>query len=346
MSSNDTCPLRYHSSLIHSTEGTFYQNAPLSSIVLPPSTKKPRQGIRVSTFQKMSLEVSNFTSDDAPYEADRSLFAMRCLKRTNIIKDISMTEPRTSGANVQYSEQEILEKLVGIQNVRLTKKILEKKMEGSGSKRLKFFLEDADENLDFTMGDDDSFHLDSLAFNVTAEEGALNIGCRSTGIIDNASFISADSENIQKEKGFEFSEMRRLRNKAFHVQMKNDNGGIKILGKVDYSMRKYRISDHKDRLLYKIHRTNSTDPRTQVWSIKEKYESEVGRIVIMHTGMNTAKCEVALPEKCNSIKKLLIIGTLFTIMEKLESYKGNYDEVSPQKSILSSIFGFLSCQHG
>jgi len=346
MSSNDACPFRYHSSLLHSAEGSFYRDVPLSTIKLPSSNKKPKQGIRVSTLQKVPLEISNFTSDDAPYEADRSLFALRCLKRTNIIKDISLTEPRTSGLNVQYSEQEILEKLVAIQNVRLTKKILEKQMEGSGSKRLRFFLEDADENLDFAMSDDESFHLDSLAFNVTTEEGALNIGCRSPGIIENASFISEGLENAQNEKGFEFSEMRRLRNKAFNVQMKSENGGVKILGKVDYSMRKYRIYDQKDRLLYKIHRTSSNDPKTQVLSIKNNHELEVGRIVIMHTGLNTAKCEASLPEKSDSRKKLLIISTLFTIMEKFESFKGNYDEVSPQKSVFSSIFSFLSCQHG
>jgi len=312
----------------------------------PNLSKKIHHGIRVSTFRKANLEISHITSDDAPYEADHSLFALRCLRKANNQTNNSFTEShqQTQKRILQYSQKEILEKLMAIQNVRLTRKIEKREGEGSGLKKsIRFFLEDADENLDFCVsGDEESFRLDSLGFNVATEEGALNILCGCNQTSENNSILSTEP----KEKGFELSNMRLLRNKEFNVQMKNENGVIQILGKVDYSMRKYRIYDRRNRFLYKIHRTSSNDPKSQALSIKDLHELEVGRIVVTHTSLNTAKCEAALPEKCESSKKLLIIGALLTIMEKLESYKGHLDdEVSPQKSIFSTIFSFLSCQN-
>jgi len=303
--------------------------------------KRNKSGIKVTTMQKPVLELSSFTSDDALHEVDPLAFANRCSKVDVFHYNIDNHSKTPTKTNSSY-EKELFEKLKTTEKVRLTKRLENKEESVKNPKSIKFTLEDVDENLDLIPNDDEGFHLGCLSFEVSANTSVLDVGIK-----------KSRRKNTQENGGrahfefsheFELGSIALLRNKFVEIRLSKESGGTQTLGKIEYRLRKFRIYDQKGKLLYKIHRQQSLDPKMQIMSIRDSQDIECESLIITHLSSLVSKCEIAFPEKFDSMKKLLFISTLLFIMERVEVDPEVFDEPSPPKTFLNSIFEFLTCQ--
>jgi len=154
-----------------------------------------------------------------------------------------------------------------------------------------------------------------------------------------------ENDYHSSSRQFELAHLGELRNKLIEIRLANPKEGSKALGRIVYRLGKFRVYDTKNRAIYKIVRERSLDPRIQYMSIKDHSELEVGSLVITHLNLTSSKCEITFPERCDPIKKLVFIGVILMIMERVEADTEMFEEPSPSKKILNSIFGFLTCQN-
>lgn len=303
--------------------------------------KKNKTGIKVTTAPKTNLEMASYQSDDPLHDVEVSAFASRCSKIDPFHYNFDSVN-KASNKPRNSIHGDLFEKLKTLHKVRVFRRFENKEENGTNIRNIKYCLEDADEHLDLLLNDDDTFHLGCLSFEVPTNTSALDIKITKQKIQNTHETNITSHNDIFHE--FELGNIALLKNKLTEIRLSKEKGGVQTLGKVEYRLRKFRIFDQKDKLVFKILRQQSLDPKTNSLSIRDDKDNEFVSVTITHLSSLTSKCDIAFPKKCDSMKKLLLIGTLLIILERVEVDQGVFEEQSPPKNIFNSLFEFLTCQ--
>ena len=320
-------------------KGSEFSSHNSTAIDFDPNNKNT-QGIKVTTdFIDNSLTENQNPIHDDWDDHDPSLFAHRVLKKGggSMLESIGRLNNKYRAKTHISSDKILFEKLGNIEKARLTKTTSQRHAKDPKSKIIRYQLEDFDENLD-----EDRISLASLVFKALEPSSTLEINPVYEAPLEEENKNEDEHQHDSHDEvpfGTEIKNLSQLKHKLTDIKLLNDKGGYTALGKIEYKRWKHRAYDVQKKLMYKIIKGEVHDDKSQTLHINDDKGKKVGTILITHISSKVAKCEIDFPKDCDSKKKLILIGILFAILDRLEPL----DETSFFRKIINTAFFGLSC---
>lgn len=224
--------------------------------------------------------------------------------------DGGMTARKKLSYNTFGAFNPLLESLVGMQKMLITKQEVPMCKSRVMRRDIKYSLQNADEDLDI----EDPFQYEGFSLN-TEDPNVLEFKLKDVEEIELEEGQSHFCGNFNERIEHDFND------KMFRITL-TEQDRTKTIGHVRQVEGEYLVYDHNDNKVFQVERLGGAKMSNQLVIVKRgedgEIEKEMGSVDLGQWRTLTLEAEVVYGGLCTAKEKLLILGTVLIVMMKMQ----------------------------